>query len=221
MSPAKYTSPIPEGIPDHIAAPIMCSASTMHRSIKESLLRAGDWAVFPGGGGGVGIQGVQIAHAMGIRVIVIDTGDAKRKLATDSGAEAFIDFKEVSNAAEEVKRLTDGIGAHAVFVTAPAAYKGAAELVGDRVGGTVMCIGLPAAGTPPLKIEPAWCILKNRRVTGTLVGTLEDTARSLDLAKRGVLKQICEIYSIDRLPEAVAKLRSGQVAGRMVVDFNQ
>jgi propanol-preferring alcohol dehydrogenase len=46
------------------------------------------------------------------------------------------------------------------------------------------------------------------------------TEKALDYAKRGLLKQICEVYSIDRLPEAVAKLRAGQVAGRMVVDFN-
>jgi propanol-preferring alcohol dehydrogenase len=193
----------------------------MHRSIKESGLRAGDFAVFPGGGGGVGIQGVQLAHAMGIRSIVIDTGDAKRKLATESGAEAFIDFKQVEDTAEEVKKLTDGIGAHGVFVTAPAAYKGAIDLVGDRIGGVVMCIGLPGKGAPPLGAEPGWFILKNRSIKGTLVGTLEDTARSLDFAKRGILKQICEVYPIDKLPEAVAKLRRGEVAGRMVVDFNQ
>jgi propanol-preferring alcohol dehydrogenase len=54
----------------------------------------------------------------------------------------------------------------------------------------------------------------------TLVGTMAHTERALDYAKRGLLKQICEVYPIDRLPEAVAKLQSGQVAGRMVVDFN-
>ncbi len=41
--------------------PIMCSASTMHRALIESGLGPGSWVVFPGGGGGVGIQGVQLA----------------------------------------------------------------------------------------------------------------------------------------------------------------
>ena len=40
----------------------MCSASTMHRALIESGLKAGDWVVFPGGGGGVGIQGVMLAR---------------------------------------------------------------------------------------------------------------------------------------------------------------
>jgi propanol-preferring alcohol dehydrogenase len=52
VSPARYTTPIPDGIPDYIAAPIMCSASTMVRALAESNLKPSNWAVFPGGGGG-------------------------------------------------------------------------------------------------------------------------------------------------------------------------
>lgn len=61
VSPAIYTSRIPDGVPDEVAGPIMCSASTMHRALIESGLKPGAWVVFPGGGGGVGIQGVQLA----------------------------------------------------------------------------------------------------------------------------------------------------------------
>lgn len=60
-SPALYTTRIPEGVPDEVAGPIMCAASTMHRALKEARLTSGKWVVFPGGGGGVGIQGVQLA----------------------------------------------------------------------------------------------------------------------------------------------------------------
>lgn len=60
-SPAVYTSRIPDGVSDEVAGPIMCSASTMHRALVDSGLKPGNWVVFPGGGGGVGIQGVQLA----------------------------------------------------------------------------------------------------------------------------------------------------------------
>lgn len=93
----------------------MCSASTIYTSIKESGLKPGQWAVFPGGGGGVGIQGVQLAAAMGIRPVVVDTGDERRKLALSLGAEHFVDFKE-GDPVPKVLELTEG-GAHAVFVT--------------------------------------------------------------------------------------------------------
>lgn len=77
---------------DYVAGPIMCSASTMHRALIDSRLKASQFVVFPGGGGGVGIQGVQLAKAMGMRPIVIDCGDAKRKLSLEMGAEEFVDF---------------------------------------------------------------------------------------------------------------------------------
>lgn len=61
VTPAIYTTRIPEGVPDEVAGPIMCSASTMHRALVESGLKPSNWVVFPGGGGGVGIQGIQLA----------------------------------------------------------------------------------------------------------------------------------------------------------------
>jgi propanol-preferring alcohol dehydrogenase len=55
----------------------------------------------------------------------------------------------------------------------------------------------------------------------TLVGTMAHTERALDYAKRGLLKQVCEVVPMDQMPEAVARLKAGQVAGRIVVDFNK
>jgi len=49
---------------------------------------------------------------------------------------------------------------------------------------------------------------------------MKDASMALDYAKRGLLKQICEVWPIDKLPEAVEKLRKSQVAGRIVIDFN-
>lgn len=146
-SPERYTTLIPDGVSDYVAGPVMCSASTIYTSLKASSLRPGQWAVFPGGGGGVGIQGVQLAEAMGLRPIVVDTGEDRKKLALSLGAEKFVDFKESKDAAKEVVEICDGIGAHGVFVTAPQAYPAALTYLGSRCGGQVMCIALPAAGT--------------------------------------------------------------------------
>lgn len=115
----------------------MCSASTLYTSIIEAELQPGDWAVFPGGGGGTGIQGVQLASAMGMRSIVIDTSDEKRQLALELGAEVFLDFKQIKDIAADVVALCDGIGAHAVFVTAGQSYPAALSYLGSRVGGKV------------------------------------------------------------------------------------
>lgn len=192
----------------------------MYQSLVESNLRAGSWVVFPGGGGGVGIQGVQLAKAMGMRPIVVDTEDSKRVLAMKMGAEAFVDFNEAENAAQAVIDVADGVGVHGVFITAPGAYKTAVSFIGDRVGAIVMCIGLPPVGSMILGADPCQYIFKNLTIKGTLVGSRRDTAAALDFARRGLLQQISEVYPINRMPEAVQKLRKGQVAGRIVVNFN-
>jgi D-arabinose 1-dehydrogenase-like Zn-dependent alcohol dehydrogenase len=163
---------------------------------------------------------VQLAKAVGLRPVVVDTGADKRKLALELGAEAFVDFKDSEDPSKSVIEIADGVGVHGVFVTAPAAYKTALSYVGDRVGSMVMCIGLPEKGSMILGTDPCEYIFKNLSIKGTLVGSQRDTAAALDFARRGMLRQISEVYPINRLPDAVEKLRRGQVAGRIVVNFN-
>ncbi|PYH89645.1 hypothetical protein BO71DRAFT_453286 [Aspergillus ellipticus CBS 707.79] len=219
LSPARYTSRIPEGVDDLTAGPIMCSGSTMYRSLVESGLRDGQWAVFIGAAGGVGHMGVQIAKAMGLRVIGIDGGEGKRDLCLQLGCGEFVDFRHSSDIAGEVIGLTDGKGAHGVFVTAssPSGYSIAPRMA--RIGGKVMCIGLPSLGTAIAGDDPTFLVLRNLKIIGTLTRSRQDTAEALALAARGLLKPIYETFSIDELSIALDKLRQGKVNGRCVVDF--
>ena len=48
-----------------------------------------------------------------------------------------------------------------------------------------MCIGLPpTAAQVIVGADPAWFVLKNLHVIGTLVGSMEDTNKALDFAVR-------------------------------------
>ncbi|TPX12773.1 uncharacterized protein E0L32_000950 [Thyridium curvatum] len=221
VTPAIYTSRIPDGVPDEVAGPIMCSASTMHRALIDSGLKPSNWVVFPGGGGGVGIQGIQLAKAMGMRPIAIDGGEVKRKLCLEMGAEAFVDFTQTADVAAEVVKIADGVGAHGVLVTAYQAYKDSIKFVGNRIGAKIMCIALPPSGVVQVAGEPSIFVFKNLHVIGTLVGTMQDTAACLEYARRGLLKGVCEVRGRSRWAESVQELRRGQVAGRIVIDFNK
>lgn len=72
--------------------------------------------MIPGGGGGVGSMATQFGKALGVRVLAIDTGDDKKEMCLQLGAEAFVDFKTSPDVLAEVKSITGG-GAHAVIVT--------------------------------------------------------------------------------------------------------
>jgi D-arabinose 1-dehydrogenase-like Zn-dependent alcohol dehydrogenase len=61
---------------------------------------------------------------------------------------------------------------------------------------------------------------KNFTLSGSLVGNFGDISRTLDFARGGILNPPINIFGIDQLPEAVARLAKGEMAGRAVVDFN-
>lgn len=54
---------------------------------------------------------------MGRRVIAIDGGEEKRKLCMELGAEAWIDYTQSNDIVGDIKKLTEGRGAHAAIVT--------------------------------------------------------------------------------------------------------
>ena len=95
------------------------------------------------------------------------------------------------------------------------------DFIGDRKGGRIMCIALPPAGALEIGAEPSRFIFGNLHVIGTLIGTMQDTAACLEYAQRGLLKPICEVRGLSRWQESVEQLKRGEVAGRIVIDFNK
>lgn len=69
---------------------------------------------------------------------------------------------------------------------------------------------------------PKQLIYQNLMIKGTLTASRRDISEVLDLASRGKIKPITTgVYPFDKLPEAVKRVEEGQVAGRLIVDFNQ
>ncbi|KAK4053173.1 hypothetical protein OIV83_001908 [Microbotryomycetes sp. JL201] len=219
LSPARYTTRIPEGVPDELAAPTMCSGVTIYTAIKNSKVRAGQWLVIPGAGGGVGHQGIQYGKAMGIRVIAVDTGADKEQMCLELGAEKFIDFKTSPDVVKEVFAVT-GVGAHAVIVTGgtASAYKTGPAFL--RKGGVMVGIGLPTAGTAVAGTDPLHLIFHKLTIVGSLTGNMKDTDEALDFVARGLIKPVVQVLPFEQFKEGMSKLATSQVAGRVVIDYN-
>lgn len=164
-------------------------------------------------------MGIQIANAMGLRVIGVDAGEDKKELCLQLGCEAFVDFSKTPNPAEQVREIAEGKGVHGVIVTASAAgaYSMSPRMV--RVGGCVVCVGMPASGTAFAGDDPMYLILNNLKIVGSLTGSRQDTAGALSMAARGLLVPIYERLDLDCLPDAVNRLKQGKVKGRCVIGF--
>lgn len=79
---------------------------------------------------------------------------------------------------------------------------------------------LAPAGSVTLSADPALLAFRKLTISGTLVGSMKETDAALQFAKRGKLKPIYTVYPLAKFGEAVEKLRRGEVAGRIVIDFN-
>lgn len=94
-----------------VVEPVACVIN----SINNANVEFGD-DVLVIGGGTMGMLHVMLAHMKGANVILSEPVEERRKKALELGANAVIDPTKV-DVAEEVKRLTDGLGAKIVFNT--------------------------------------------------------------------------------------------------------
>ncbi|ORX97505.1 alcohol dehydrogenase [Clohesyomyces aquaticus] len=216
LTDAMYATRLPDGVKDEEAGPILCGGVTAYVACKRSAVKPGQWIVLPGAGGGLGHLAVQYAKAMGMRVIAIDGGDAKRDLCIKLGAEKFIDFTSTKDVAAEVMKITT-YGAHGVVVTAAtrAGYESAPGFL--RPGGTMVCVGLPKDETIIAGAAPITMCLKRLNVVGSVVGTLKDVEEALDFTARGLVHPILTHGGLEDINRFCNDMNNGKLPGRAVI----
>ena len=84
--------------------------------VKHGRVSSGQTVLIHAGVGGVGYLAVQIAKHLGAEVFVTISSPEKAELAKSFGADHCINYKQV-DFAEEVLKLTNGVGVDAVFAT--------------------------------------------------------------------------------------------------------
>lgn len=154
-------------------------------------------------------------------MIGLDTG-AKEGLVMESGAEAFFDVTKFDDKglAEEVKRVTGGLGAHAVVVCT-AVNKAYAQALGLlRFGGRVVCVGMPEGEAVPIGgAAPGALIARQLSVVGSAVGNQREAGEVLELAARGLVETRVRVEKLDMLTEVFREMEGGGLQGRVVIDL--
>ncbi|KAL5532744.1 ADH1_1 [Sanghuangporus sanghuang] len=212
-----HVTPIPANLDSAGAASILCAGVTVYKALKNSEARVGNYVVIPGAGGGLGHLAVQYAHAMGLRVIAIDTGADKERLVKKLGAESWIDFKTTKDLVGDVIAASGGVGAHASIVVAahPSAYEQAVDYL--RPTGVLVVVGLPNA---PLGANVFWTVFKSIKIVGSYVGNRQDAIEALDIASAGKVKVEYALKDLSDLKEVYEGLEKGIVAGRVVLSVH-
>lgn len=156
---------------------------------------------------------------MGMRVIAVDAGDAKRELCLKLGAEQFLDFTTVSDLPAEVTRITT-YGAHGaiVFSSSRTSYEQAPHMMRPR--GTVVCIGLPSDPATIAGASPLVMCAKSLHIVGSVVGTLKEVEEALDFTARGLVRPILTHGVLEDIERFCDEIRKGNLPGRAVIKMD-
>jgi NADPH2:quinone reductase len=151
-SPENHLVPVPASITDEQAAAAMMHGLTAHYLVNDAhKLKAGETALVHAAAGGVGLLVVELAHAMGARVIGTVSSEDKAALAREAGADEVIVFTRQDFEAE-VKRLTEGKGVDVVYDgVGKATFEKNLNVM--KLRGMLVLYGMSSGPVPP--VDPA------------------------------------------------------------------
>lgn len=213
--PARALVPLPAGLDFGTGAALALAASTaMHMLTNRTQVREGDWVLVIGGASGVGSAAIQIALGLGAKVVTTGTTPEKREFGLSLGAELAVDPADPAWPSQ-VRRHT---GKHGVDLVV--------EHVGGRVleqvfaclsrNGTVVTCGATAGRHPGFDLWPFF--VKQQRLIGSYGRNRDDLRRTLEWAVQGRLRPVIDsVVPLDQAAEAFARLRRGEVRGKLVV----
>lgn len=205
--------------PDHLsdteAATIPCAGVTAWAALQEAGIGDGD-VVVTQGTGGVSLFAVQLARALGATTILTSSSDDKLKVGSDLGATHLVNYRTTPGWEAEVKRLTDGRGAHLVVeLGGPATL--AQSMHSTRMGGTVAVIGV-LSGFDMTSIAVAEVMLNNLRIIGITVGSVRAHRELCEvIAVERITPHISHVFDWENLDEALRVMRAGGHVGKIAL----
>lgn len=121
-APVGQCLPVPAGLTDIEAASLPETFFTVWSNVFErAYLARGETLLIQGGSSGIGVTAIQLAKALGATVIVTAGSDEKCAACVALGADHAINYK-TADFAEEVKKLTNGIGVNVILDMVAGSY---------------------------------------------------------------------------------------------------
>lgn len=209
VAPVEALVPIPNGLTDVEAAPLLDAGITTYNALRNSGAMPGDLVAVQGIGG-LGHLGVQFANKFGYNVAAIGRGSENAALAKKLGAHIYID-SQATNAAQELQTLG---GARVILSTAPDSKAMSAMIDGLGPNGKLLVVG---AGPDPIEATPAQLIFGSKTIQGWAAGTPAASEDALNFCVLTGVRPMIETYPLERTEEAYARMMSGKAQFRVVL----
>ena len=220
----KLCFPLPDSLSFEQGAGFTITYATSYHAFRQCTeLKAGETVLVLGAAGGVGITAVEIAKALGARVIAAASSEDKLQFAREAGADETINYSD-SSLKERVKELTGGKGVDVVYdpvggELAEQAYRALAW------HGRYLVVGFASGDIPKFPANIA--LLKEASIIGVWWGTwashnpgvsLQNMAELAMMVHQGTLNpRVTESYPLAQYTDAFAAITERRAKGKVVL----
>ena len=181
VAPVGQCLPVPRGWSDVQAASLPETVFTVWSNVFDrGRLQSGETLLVQGGSSGIGVTAIQMAKAMGARVLVTAGSDEKCVACLALGADHAINYR-THDFATEVKRLTAGQGVNVILDMVAGNYV-AKEIECLSEDGRLVIIGVQ--GGVKSEINAGLVLRRRLTVTGS-------TLRPRPIAFKEAIAQAC------------------------------
>jgi NADPH:quinone reductase-like Zn-dependent oxidoreductase len=212
--PADYVVPIPDELTFEEAAAFPLVFETAYRMlVTKAGLREGEWVLVWGIGGGVATASLAIAKALGARVLVTSSSDAKLERARELGADAVANHSSGDVAAAVKEATREGIDVIVEHV-GEATWKTSLSVA--RPGGRVVVCGAMSGPNPPAQLHRIWW--KQLTIYGSTMGTREDFTGAFELVKSGRARPVIDrVFPLEEARAAHERMERGDQFGKIIL----
>lgn len=226
VAPAAQVIPIPDAMSfEHAAAFTTIYGTSYHALKQRAKLQPGESVLVLGAAGGVGLATVQLAKAMGAKVIAAASSAEKLEIAREGGADELINYTTEDMKAR-VREITGGKGVDVVYDPVGGDYSEAA-LRATGWGGRYLVIGFAAGPIPKVPLNLA--LLNSRDILGVFWGAwagrfprenAQNMKELFDLYEAGKISpHISASYPLNDFAKAFADIMERRVKGKVILTF--
>jgi zinc-binding alcohol dehydrogenase/oxidoreductase len=212
--PRSQVYPIPDRLSFEEAAAFPLVFETAYRMlVTKAAVAEGEWVLVWGIGGGVSTASLAIAKALGARVVVTSSSDAKLERARELGADATLNH-ETDDVVAAVKEVTGG-GAH-IVVDHVGESTWAKSLNAARADGRVCVCGATTGPNPPANLHRIWW--KQLTIYGSTMGTRADFEAVYDLVAEGKVRPVVDdVFPLADAADAHGRMERGEQLGKIIL----
>lgn len=227
LAPVGQCLPLPAGISLVEAASLPETFFTVWSNVFErATLQKGETLLIQGGSSGIGVTAIQLAKAMGARVLVTAGSDEKCAACVALGADHAINYK-TGDFVEEVKTLTNGQGVDVILDMVGGSYV-AREVQCLAEDGRLVIIAVQ--GGVKAEFNAGLVLRKRLTITGStlrprslafksaIAAALREKVWPL-LAGGAIKPVIHSIFAADQASKAHALMESNQHVGKIVLTW--